>query len=346
MESYVYILAHATQPRFKIGKADDILLRAHRFDIATLDLLRSVGLLVSTEHAARNLERILLRVFKPWRLSPDAVLSTGGLPEGATEWFSDECRPRLESFLQSNADLFAHKRISGGDLLDRQRDSLRTVAQRANDRREAWRRIRAEKMAAYKRSYRFEMECKRSRSERILWRHQRNHDAQIIRKAKKELRALRPTLDLELEAQIARGTIAGVIEDRHGEFALVLRTLGRETKSCSLWNESLAKTIYGGRGHLRISAVLLVEAFESGRIAVVRFNTFTPNQVGGDLDSETLKKIARRVLAKQLLRLKTLPRIECYIGKRILAKVLVLEDAKLQHIRDAGRAAARELIPY
>lgn len=116
-ESFVYVLIHAKEPRLKIGKANDILARASTFGLQDIDLTRSFGLRVPSAPAAYQLEKTLLKVFSASRLDAQLVLGSGGVRDGATEWFNVTCLPRLERFLDDCADLFTHARVSGSDLL-------------------------------------------------------------------------------------------------------------------------------------------------------------------------------------------------------------------------------------
>lgn len=88
MESFVYLLALETKQRFKIGKAFDIRARArgmgHQFDPT-----RSIGLRVDSAKAAYDLESILHKSFKRWRIDPEVIREEDGYhTSGFTEWFN------------------------------------------------------------------------------------------------------------------------------------------------------------------------------------------------------------------------------------------------------------------
>jgi hypothetical protein len=113
MTSHIYVLAHKDQPRFKIGKANDILNRARTLGLSDIDFARSFGLRVASEREAHRIERTLHRVFDRWRL-PTQPGSRGG----ATEWFADTCRERLEAFIESNQDLLGFTQVDLTSLLE------------------------------------------------------------------------------------------------------------------------------------------------------------------------------------------------------------------------------------
>lgn len=103
MAFHVYLLRHAQHPRFKIGKANDILSRARSFDWSSIDFDGSLGLSMASEAAAYSLERILHRTFHYARFPIDVVVSSGDRTDGASEWFDISCMPRLLRYLADNA---------------------------------------------------------------------------------------------------------------------------------------------------------------------------------------------------------------------------------------------------
>lgn len=106
MASYVYLLAHRTEPRFKIGKAININTRLQQLGRTQFDLSKSQALAVATETDSDNLERLLHRAFAQWRLDSDQVqVSEGTRLAGHSEWFHSECRERLQAFISANIDL-------------------------------------------------------------------------------------------------------------------------------------------------------------------------------------------------------------------------------------------------
>lgn len=114
MASHVYLLRHRTQPRIKIGKADDIKRRlrciAGRswYVPESFDIARSVGLRVESPSAALRLERELHRRLAEWRMTAEEVAQQSGQPNdpnsGAGEWFRDGCEAVLVQFLTENKE--------------------------------------------------------------------------------------------------------------------------------------------------------------------------------------------------------------------------------------------------
>lgn len=116
MRSHVYLLQHSSQPRFKIGKADDILSRARSFKWESIDFAKSRALAVSSNSDAFALERLLHLAFKSFRIDSEIVTSSGGVVDGASEWFRSECWPRLLRYLEENSDLHQHETVTGEEL--------------------------------------------------------------------------------------------------------------------------------------------------------------------------------------------------------------------------------------
>lgn len=114
--SHVYILRDLKHPRFKIGKANNILVRARCFRWESIDFAQSRGLRLASETDAYTLEKILHRTFRFAGVDPLEVVASGGSADGASEWFSTSCWPRLLQFLKDNQDLHPHEAVSGGEL--------------------------------------------------------------------------------------------------------------------------------------------------------------------------------------------------------------------------------------
>ena len=110
MPSYVYLLAHVAEPRFKIGKANDIAARARSIKLSEFDFARSSALRVADDVAAYRLERFLHGALVKWRIAASDI--KGGT-SGSTEWFHADCRGRLQVFLDANRDLFDFEQIPG-----------------------------------------------------------------------------------------------------------------------------------------------------------------------------------------------------------------------------------------
>lgn len=122
MSAYVYLLWHKTEPRFKIGKADNLYTRIQQLGIPQFDLTRTKLLETDDCSQAINLERILHRMFQRFRLMPGpaAPLSCPelrvGRQDGDTEWFSAECWGRLHNFVEQNEDLLDCNWVSEEDV--------------------------------------------------------------------------------------------------------------------------------------------------------------------------------------------------------------------------------------
>jgi hypothetical protein len=121
--AYVYLLWHKTEPRFKIGKADDIAVRTAQLGAAQFDFHRSRALVVPDCAAAHRLERILHRSFHAFRLIPGEPYDDSypslhwGRRDGDTEWFASVCAERVHVFVTQNQDLFDCEWVSDEDLL-------------------------------------------------------------------------------------------------------------------------------------------------------------------------------------------------------------------------------------
>lgn len=104
-DSHVYVLENIGNDLMKIGKANSVLERAKAFGMESIDWERSFALRLRSAQQAVHVEKSLHRTFKKWRVSRDAAIALGVSSHGATEWFSRECRDRLVTYLESNADL-------------------------------------------------------------------------------------------------------------------------------------------------------------------------------------------------------------------------------------------------
>lgn len=101
----VYILRDLKHFRFKIGKANKILARVRSFRWESIDFHQSFGLRLVSETNAFTLEKILHRTFLLASVHPLEVVASGGSADGASEWFSTSCLPRLLQYLKDNQDL-------------------------------------------------------------------------------------------------------------------------------------------------------------------------------------------------------------------------------------------------
>ena len=139
MASHVYILRDLKHSRFKIGKANDILARARSFRWESIDFPQSLGLRLASETDAYTLEKILHRTFRLASVDPLEVVGSGGSVDGASEWFSTSCWPRLLKYLEENQDLHPHVTVSGGELvalIERQLEPSQAVVAREQLKKE------------------------------------------------------------------------------------------------------------------------------------------------------------------------------------------------------------------
>ncbi|KWU19020.1 GIY-YIG nuclease family protein [Burkholderia cenocepacia] len=147
MSSFVYLLQHKAEPRFKIGKANDVIARVRQLGHRHFSFDRSKALEVDSEQASQNVERLLHRLFASFRLDPAATQDARfpGLrrgQDGSTEWFNMACWDRLTRFLADNHDLLLFKEVSV--------NALRAMAQTLLAESDA--AIRARQTSAYQRA--------------------------------------------------------------------------------------------------------------------------------------------------------------------------------------------------
>jgi len=99
---YVYLLRHATEPRFKIGKAVDIYQRIPYIGgIETYDIENSRCIKLSTEAKAYNLEKALHKLFNDW----SHPIDENNRYSGDTEQFKIECFNRVIDLLVQSTDI-------------------------------------------------------------------------------------------------------------------------------------------------------------------------------------------------------------------------------------------------
>lgn len=196
MKSHVYLLPHRNGKRFKVGKANDIIQRARSFNLRDIDWTNSIGLEVQSVNAAVRLERILLRVFADWLLTPAEVLDDDGVLDGATEWMQIDCLPRMDDFLQHVKDLHPHARIHV-DVLYRQVTELSARTLQAIAERERGKTEKAQRKEAW-----------------AMLQHAKEIASNAILKT--ALLQAKERLWRELEYQINAGTIVGMASEGHG----------------------------------------------------------------------------------------------------------------------------------
>lgn len=92
---HVYILKHAFEPRFKIGKANDPSARSNQIGKSNdLDFGRISAFNFGDESLAFQIEKNLHALFSPWRLAPEESWGNG-----RTEWFDVSALPAAHSTL-------------------------------------------------------------------------------------------------------------------------------------------------------------------------------------------------------------------------------------------------------
>ena len=231
MTSHVYILRDLEHPRFKIGKANNILARARCFRWQSIDFQQSLGLRIASESDAFTLEKILHRTFRFASVDPLEVVATGGSADGASEWFSTSCWPRLLQYLKENHDLHPHETVSGGELavlLEKQLEPSQAVIARdqLNKEKEA-RRIQRELVhIAYRRT---QLESLRA-----------------------SLIVVQPKIAQELEHQKQNGNIVGVCDTDTGSYLVLADTVPLPSGAL-LWGVKPLSTHYeypGGGGSI------------------------------------------------------------------------------------------------
>lgn len=204
MASHVYILRDLKHPRFKIGKANNILARARSFGWESIDFQQSLGLRLASETDAFTLEKILHRTFRLASVDPLEVLASGGSEDGASEWFNTSCWPRLLRYLDDNQDLHPHEMVSGGELaalITKQLEPSQAVVAREQlkKEREARRIEREEKFNAFRRT---QLQCLRA-----------------------SLKVVHPKITQELERLKLNGNIAGVCDTSMGSYLVLADTV-------------------------------------------------------------------------------------------------------------------------
>ena len=223
--SHVYILRHIHHPRFKIGKANDIISRARNFRWDTIDFSNSLGLSVPSEMDAYTLEKILHRTFQHARVSADEVIADGGSPDGASEWFAISCWPRLLRYLEDNHDLYPHEIVDG--------ESMGLVVKKLAQPSEA---------ALVREQLKSEKEARRIERREA---HLALHRAQMA-ELEQGLRLIRPKLVEELEHHRRERNVVGICHGRFGSH-LVLANVTPSPSKEMLWRIPFQETQYSYR---------------------------------------------------------------------------------------------------
>lgn len=282
--SHVYILRDLKHPRFKIGKANDILARARSFQWESVDFQLSLGLRLGSETDAYSLEKILHRTFRFASVNPLEVVASGGSIDGASEWFDISCWTRLLQYLRDNQDLHPHEAVSGDELAallekKRQPSQAAIVREQLNLEKEARRLTRELDHLAYRRS---QLESLRA-----------------------SLEIVRPRIAQELERLRINGSIVGICEMSVGSY-LVLADKLRLPSGALLWGLKPHSTQYdypNGCGSIMSSFSQV--ASSAGTVSKVELPTA---YIFDDADSEE-DAIIRQVFRDEFGWLKQLKRV-------------------------------------
>lgn len=204
LTSHVYILRDLKHPRFKIGKANKILARARSFRWELIDFHQSLGLRLASETDAYTLEKILHRTFRLASVDPIEVVASGGSADGASEWFSTSCLPRLLQYLKDNQDLHPHVTISGGELV--------ALLERP---------IQRSQVGIAREKFKKEKEARRNErvSELIAFRHSQ------LEGLRASLKVVHPKIAQELERQKQNGNIVGICDTSMGSYLVIAETV-------------------------------------------------------------------------------------------------------------------------
>jgi len=306
MPSHVYLLAHATHARFKVGKANDILSRARCFGWDEIDFQTSLGLELISEEKARDLERILHGAFGASRVPADEVRAQGGRTDGSTEWLRSECRPRLERLLDELQDLFPHKRCLGHDLaqeLRRRQEPAVSADERTRRRQE-----KLDKAAA-----KLEERLERARLSDL--------------DRERAMGTLTGPLMEELLRQKATGQLIGVCPDDH-DCRVVLLRHGEHPKG-DIWGLGLRESSYrwiSGSASMVTSSAWMT--LESAQLEVVSLSL-----------GRSSSPLKRRLFAEHLRLLHAAPRIDEAELDSIFGPGFLFDE----ETRDERHRAAEEL---
>lgn len=311
MKSHVYILRDVRYPRFKIGKANDIVSRARRFHLESIDFLNSLGLAVESEDDAFALERVLQRVFRHASLDANEVVASGGEVDGASEWFDIGCWPRLVRYLEENRDLHPHVAITGESLAD----LVKCLSISRDD-------------AAARAVRRKEKEAQRVERQEIRRAFRRDQVVELERK----LCLVRHQLIVELERHRKDRNIVGVCSGEHGSW-LILASEEEPLAGEMLWRLGIADTQfsyhYGGGS---IISCCQQSVISEGAICAVSVPWI-------DAPEDGLGEIGRaiqRIFLREISWLKQLPQLPGAWVDAIFPSWFMLS----QEINSEGEAAA------
>jgi hypothetical protein len=257
LTSHVYILRHVDQPRFKIGKANNIVGRARNFSWETIDFHNSLGLSVASEMDAYVLEKILQRTFHRASVKACDVIASGGSRDGASEWFDVSCWSRLMRYLEDNGDLHPHEVISG--------ESLALLVNKLMQPTEA----------ALARA-----QLKQEKDVRLIKREEARVEFHRKQMAELEdvLRLIRPKLRAELEHHRQERNVIGICHGRYGPHLVLVSSKPIPTQKM-LWRLELLDTHYSypsGGGSLINGYKQMTHA--GGTICTVSVPRFAPRE--------------------------------------------------------------------
>lgn len=225
LTSHVYILRHFQHPYFKIGKANDIIIRARNFRWNAIDFSNSFGLSVASEMDAYILEKVLHRTFRNANVSADEIINSGGSRDGSSEWFNISCWSRLVRYLEDNRDLHPHVIVDG--------ETLALLVKKL---------LKPSEAALAREQFKKEKEARRiERQAALLAFHQKQ-----MAELEQGLRLIRPKLIKELEHHRRERNVIGICHGRYGPFLVLANPKPSPTKEI-LWRLELKETQYSYR---------------------------------------------------------------------------------------------------
>ena len=292
MPSSVYLIRDLLHPRFKIGKANNIISRIRSFGLESINFKDSMGLLVESEADAFTLERILHCTFRDARLQAESVLADGGKRNGASEWFDLRCWNRLVRFLDENQDLYPHTIIRGSALVQ----MVQTLIEGRDDKAERKRLIMEQD----------ERRATRRAAKQVRWqRNMRFVELQVVR--------IKRRVSRELERLKMTGSIVGLCES---DWGVELVLAGQKTEDRKLlWGLEPKDTTYhydfgGGTVIGGISQIGLPQ----GQLCCVGISSILPTETASDIEAQN---IVRRVFSKDLEWLRQLPAVSMEVIETI-----------------------------
>lgn len=144
----VYAVPYIAEPKFKIGKANDVLDRLQNLgQLTDFNLADGLCIPLPSEADAHRVEKVLHRLFKKWKLPIDKR----NRYDGDTEQFEIACLPRVTRFLTENADLLDGARPGPLPPVPERMAAPKLTRQQRQERREKNARRRQEAEEKYSR---------------------------------------------------------------------------------------------------------------------------------------------------------------------------------------------------